>query len=58
VEEKLREDFPVRHPQFFSTGKGELLVDNRAPASMPAGTVGLVTFDGVFDRGIRSPARG
>ena len=51
-------DFPVRRPQLFSTGMSRQPVDIRAHGSPPAGAAELITFDGVFDRRVCSPARG
>lgn len=49
---------PAGYPQFLSTGRSPWPVDNWAYGSAPAGTADLITFDGVFDRRVRYPARG
>lgn len=51
-------DLPVRYPRILSTGISPSPVDNRVYGSALAGTADLITFDGVFDRRVRYPARG
>ena len=54
----FRVDFPLDDPHLFSTEACRKPVDNWASVSTPAGAIDLIISDGVFDRRIRSPARG